>query len=307
MRTSTIRPDLISRDFYSHPLDWSLTDRIALLLDDHLNFTSMDDTVIKRSRTPVGDTFSLKFIDSGNLIALGSILGPIRVVDVTRDELISSHQVNFTRACCVDCHGPTILSAHDDGSVCLCDIRASAERHTFRVHAQLCCSVHFDHDGVRFASGGEDTTCRIWDLRHPESPSAILEGHTAAIRAIAWCPRDKNRIATGGGTSDRHIKLWDVTTKNVLIDANCGSQVCNLFWCSDHGELVSTEGFQDCTVTIWNEAEMKVAARIRGHRDRVLFCAMAPREYSIATLTQQDGMKIWNLAVTAEKPAAPVR
>jgi cell division cycle 20-like protein 1 (cofactor of APC complex) len=298
---------LISRDFYSHPLDWSVTDQIALVLDDHLHFTSLDDTSFKRSQTPVGDTFSLKFMDAGQLIVLGSILGPIRVVDITRDELLSSHQVNRTRACCVDCHGPTILSAHDDGSVSLCDARAAHGIRSFKVHSQLCCSVHFDYDGARFASGGEDTTCRIWDLRSSDSPSAVLEGHTAAVRAIAWSPRDRNRIATGGGTSDRHIRLWDIARGTSVVDANCGSQVCNLLWCADHSELVSTEGFQDCTVTIWNEAEMKVAARIRGHRDRVLFCAMAPREYRIATLTQQDGLKIWNLAATAEKPTAPVR
>jgi WD40 repeat protein len=136
-----------------------------------------------------------------------------------------------------------------------------------------------------------------------------LDSHTATIRAIAWCPRDRRRIATGGGMQDRHIKVWDIEKGETFFDVNVGSQVCNLAWCSDHNELVSTEGFVDCTISVWNESEMKITAKIMGHHDRVLFSAMAPHDYCIATLTKHDGLKIWSLTggKSADKPAALVR
>jgi cell division cycle 20-like protein 1 (cofactor of APC complex) len=108
---------------------------------------------------------------------------------------------------------------------------------------------------------------------------------------------------------DRHLKVWDIDKHEVVTDVNVGSQVCNIAWCAEHNELITTEGFVDCTITVWNESDMKIAGRVKGHHDRVLYSVMSPRDHRIATLTQQDGLNIWNLASgrSADKPAAPVR
>jgi WD40 repeat protein len=147
-------------------------------------------------------------------------------------------------------------------------MRAASDNRGLKVHERLCCSVHFNSEGVRFASGSEDNTCQIWDLRNPEQRLALPDGHSTTVMAIAWSPKDRSRIATGGRSNDRYVKVWDLERTEMLVDVNGGSQVCNLFWSPNHSEIVSTEEFAECTVTIWNESDIKIAGRIRNHHDQ---------------------------------------
>ena len=41
------------------------------------------------------------------------------------------------------------------------------------------------------------------------NPLHILRDHQAAVRALAWCPWDNRTLASGGGTADRNIKIWN--------------------------------------------------------------------------------------------------
>jgi len=41
---------------------------------------------------------------------------------------------------------------------------------------------------------------------------AVLRSHTAAVKGISWCPYNNKIIASGGGSNDKSIKIWDVLT-----------------------------------------------------------------------------------------------
>lgn len=45
------------------------------------------------------------------------------------------------------------------------------------------------------------------------------------FQAVAWCPWQNNLLATGGGTADRTIRLWNCTTGICLKDTTTNSQV----------------------------------------------------------------------------------
>lgn len=38
-----------------------------------------------------------------------------------------------------------------------------------------------------------------------------LTEHTAAVKALAWSPHRNSILATGGGSTDKSIKLWNTT------------------------------------------------------------------------------------------------
>ena len=42
---------------------------------------------------------------------------------------------------------------------------------------------------------------------------------------MAWCPWQSNVLASGGGTADRHIRLWNTTTGTCLTSVDTKSQV----------------------------------------------------------------------------------
>ena len=41
-------------------------------------------------------------------------------------------------------------------------------------------------DGNVFATGNQDKTCRVWDIRKLSSPTAILKGNLGAVRSICF-------------------------------------------------------------------------------------------------------------------------
>ena len=42
-----------------------------------------------------------------------------------------------------------------------------------------------------------------------DTPLHRLDAHQAAVKALAWCPWQKNLLASGGGTADRMIRFWN--------------------------------------------------------------------------------------------------
>lgn len=56
----------------------------------------------------------------------------------------------------------------------------------------------------------------ILDIRVPSTPVAELVGHIGAINGIAWAPHSPNHICTCA--DDRQALIWDITTKNVIIE-----------------------------------------------------------------------------------------
>lgn len=41
-------------------------------------------------------------------------------------------------------------------------------------------------DGRMFATGNQDKTCRVWDVRNFSTPVAVLKGHIGAARSIRY-------------------------------------------------------------------------------------------------------------------------
>lgn len=88
------------------------------------------------------------------------------------------------------------------------------------------------------------------------SPRMILDQHIAAVKAVAWCPWQRNILATGGGTADRTIRIWNAQDGANLQSVDTGSQVCAIQWSNHYKELVSSHGFSDNQLIVWKYRDM---------------------------------------------------
>ncbi|CAD8167247.1 unnamed protein product [Paramecium pentaurelia] len=69
-------------------------------------------------------------------------------------------------------------------------------------------SVCFSPDGNTLASGSEDNSIRLWDVKTGQQ-KAQLDGHDEAVISVCFSP-DGNTLASG--SSDQSIRLRDVKT-----------------------------------------------------------------------------------------------
>ena len=162
------------------------------------------------------------------------------------------------------------------------DVRV-AEHAVARVqaHAQEVCGLAWSPDGRHLASGGNDNVLNIWEAEAGQcyagaSPTHSLTSHQAAVKALAWCPWQSNILASGAGTADRTVKIWNSSNGSLLSSTDTNSQVCSLVWAPEYKELVSSHGYANNEIIIWKFPSMERSAQLLGHTDRVLNLALSP-------------------------------
>lgn len=67
--------------------------------------------------------------------------------------------------------------------------------------------------------------------------------HSAAIKAIAFCPWQRGLIATGGGSNDRAIHFYHTFSGACLATINVQAQVTSLIWSTSRREIAATFGY----------------------------------------------------------------
>ena len=89
--------------------------------------------------------------------------------------------------------------------------------------------------------------------------------HSAAIKAIAFCPWQRGLIATGGGSNDRAIHFYHTFSGASLATINCYAQVTSLIWSTTRREIAATFGYAQpdhpyrVAVFSWPECQQVVA------------------------------------------------
>ena len=141
----------------------------------------------------------------------------------------------------------------------------------------------------------------LWDASMMRSvqagggPRLVLESHTAAVKGLAWCPYRRDQLASGGGTADRCIKLWDACSGRVVNSVSTANQVSSLVWGRNHQELYSGHGFSDNTVVAWSYPKMERIETLSYHEGRILCMDLSPDGSKLASIGTDESLCIWKL------------
>ena len=139
-------------------------------------------------------------------------------------------------------------------------------------HGQAILTTQFSpSSSSRMASGGGDSTVRIWDTE-TGTPFKTLKGHTSWVLVVSWSP-DASTIASG--SMDNTVRLWDPKTGEALGSPMKGHTkwVNSLAWEPYHlqapGRPRLASASKDATVRIWDTTSKRIDFALTGHKDSV--------------------------------------
>uniref|UniRef100_A0A0N4ZYQ0 WD_REPEATS_REGION domain-containing protein n=1 Tax=Parastrongyloides trichosuri TaxID=131310 RepID=A0A0N4ZYQ0_PARTI len=288
-------PDLVD-DYYSNLIDWSSRNIIAVCLKNRLYLYDALTSEVTQLCDTTEDIASVKFNPSGEHIAFGMRSGEIKVWDIEKKAEIYSHENLYGRIGNLAWNNRGILTlATKSGYIINRDIKNYEKIiHKWKNHKYEVCGVQWNQSGELLASGGNDNVVNIWSLRGGK-PQATYNEHAAAVKALAWSYKNDALLATGGGTSCKTIYIRDTNTNAVIKSVKTNSQICTLLWSKNTCQFVTTHGYQEHSVVVWDYPTMKPATLLKGHNGRVLYSAMSPDGQSVITGSNDESLRWWKL------------
>ena len=113
---------------------------------------------------------------------------------------------------------PTLLgSAGLDKCFCLFDIRSkntSKPSHRVEAHDSSVNAISFALSETVLATGSDDGTVAVWDMRNLGSKLHSLRHHVGDVFTLDWCHDVERAPLLVSGGADRRICLWDVSRIN---------------------------------------------------------------------------------------------
>lgn len=290
-------------DFYLHLLDWSSTDLLAVGLDKSLYIWEGKSSNVNLLTTLEDEHLtSVSWMKNGNTLLIGSNTGKIYLWDVESNKCITSFHHHSERVgilAKMNTNEYTFSSGSQDRSILNYDIRQDSRENPtnkYISHTQEICGLKWSHDDRKLASGGNDNKLIIWNMNKSQ-PEKKFSSHTSAVKALDWSPHKFGFLLSGGGTQDRTLKIWNTNTLKLVESIDTSSQVCNIAFSRNTHEFVTTHGYSDNLILIWDSDKMDVKATLKGHKDRVIYLSVGPDSQKIVTGAGDETIRFWDVFI----------
>ncbi|EPX73202.1 CDK inhibitor Srw1 [Schizosaccharomyces octosporus yFS286] len=287
----------LADDYYLNLLDWGQCNILAIALGSRVYLWSPVTSEVKVMHNfwPSDTVTSLKWVQRGTHLAVGTNNGLVEIWDAEACKKVRTMAGHSLRVGALAWNDHVLSSGGRDNSILHRDVRESEHYfRTLRSHRQEICNLDWSSSDNQLASGGNDNALYVWD-KFSDVPLYSFHDHSAAVRALSWSTHQRGILASGGGTADQTIKIWNTHRGSLIHDINTGSQVCSLQWSKLTNEIVSTHGFVENEIAIWNYPKVSRVGTLKGHTNRVLFLSMSPDGENIVTGAADETLRFWKL------------
>lgn len=298
-------PDILD-DFCLNLLDWGCSNVLSIALENDVylwNASNKSTAELVSVDEEDGPVTSVSWCPDGSRLAIGLDSSLVQVWDTIANKqlttLKSGHRAGVSSLAWNNSH--ILTTGGMNGKIVNNDVRVRSHINSYRGHTDEVCGLKWSLDGKKLASGGSDNVVHIWDRSAVSSSSRTtrwlhkFEEHTAAVKALAWCPFQSDLLASGGGEGDQCIKLWNMRTGARLDSVDTGSEVCALLWNKNERELLSSHGLTKNQITLWKYPSMVKMAELNGHTSRVLYMTQSPDGCTVATAAADETLRFWNV------------
>ncbi|KAI0488725.1 hypothetical protein KFK09_028564 [Dendrobium nobile] len=302
----------IESDFYLNLLDWGKRNIIAVALRNSVYLWDASNGSTSKLVTfndHVSPVSSVSWAPDGKHIALGLSNSYVQLWDVTSNRPLRTLEgIHQSRVGSLSWNGGILTTGGMDGNIVNNDVRIRSHIvQKYTGHHMEVCGLKWSGSANKLASGGNDNLVHVWDCSMAASTTTSnrspwlhrFEEHTGAVKALAWCPFQRNLLAAGGGESDRCIRFWNTDIGNCLSSVDTNSQVSGLIWSKNERELLSSHGLPHNNLVLWRYPSMEKIVELDGHFSRVLFTTQSPDGCRVASAAGDETLRLWKIYETS--------
>ncbi|CAD7956427.1 unnamed protein product [Amoebophrya sp. A25] len=297
-------PDLVD-DFYLNLLDWSTQNIVAVALGGMIylwNGNTASTTELCSLPEDVETHYtSVRFTRDGCHLALGLSDNTTQLWDLGRSKQLRTFRTHSARVSSLAWNGPLLSTGSKDFEIHNHDVRVREHllsKMGENFHQQEVCSLEWSPDGSMLASGGNDNMICLTDEREMSRPRCQLTEHRAAVKALSWCPWQRNLLASGAGSNDQTVKIWNASSGSKVTEVVTDAQVTQVKWSfaeSGCRELAVSHGFSRNGISLWRYPSMERAAELCGHTSRILSMAQSPDGSTLLTAGADETLRFWKV------------
>ncbi len=160
-------------------------------------------------------------------------------------------------------------------------------------HLESVTCVAFSPNGNTLASGSDDQSIILWDVKKRQPLGEPLTGHKDGVRNVTFSP-DGNILASG--SLDQSIILWDVKKRQPLGEplTKHKNWVWSLAFSPDGNTLAS--GSEDQSIILWDVKKgQSLGKPLTGHKNQVLSVAFSPDGNTLASGSSDQNIVLWDV------------
>lgn len=308
----------VSDNFYLNTLDmWDIT-RIALGTRNRLEVfdgtkSSIDENFSRYNYDSSSEILCVKFLNSNRLVFSDGNFS-LKLKDLNRDiEIFKFHTIErkFLTIDFDPSKEHIVFLGSDKSTVDCFDLKEKKFYHLYK-HDSIneVCKVLYSPKNKFLISGGNDNKIIIFDIFKREIIHTFK--HKAAVKGLAL-NISENFLASGGGTFDKTIKLWDIKKFTLISENLTDSQITNIeFFPND--TLAISNGYISNNIIIYklnndnkhqevlslNKSNptniLKKISIFEKHVKRILYMSKSKCNNYLVSLSTDGNLKIWRVS-----------
>lgn len=249
--------------------------------------------------------------DDEKCIALGVNAGrfcrPVSIRSVRERSAVETHP-RAIRATAMSGDGDWVVTASDDGSLKMLDLRDFSCFFTYAEHKEKVTLTRFSGDDIRVISYGTDRTLRVWNAGSGETVFST-KPYADSYEVLAVALNGNGTLAAAAG-DDKKIYLYRVDSGEKYGElVGHEDSVCALSLSADGQTMLS--GGWDHALKVWNLEQQKEVKTLRGHKGDVLSVSLSADGKTALSGGYDNTMILWDVASgeamhTFENLASPV-
>ena len=167
---------------------------------------------------------------------------------------------------------------------------------TLEGHTGLVTAYAFSPDSKIFATGGEDSTTVLWEVKTGNRLANLMGYTKKSIRAFAFSA-DSKTLASASGNK---ILLWDVNTRKQINNFDAVKDIEALAFSPDGKTLAS--GGEDGLIQVWNLVpNPQIQTNFSGHQGFIHVLMFSPDGKTLASGSGDGTILIWDMENIAHK------